>query len=252
MSTFYLNHYLLPNWPAPPHIKACTTTRKDGHSLAPYHSFNFGEAVGDNPEHLAANRQQLISELGCPTPFWLTQVHGCNSLCLDDTPESPIADAAFATQPRRVCAVTTADCLPILVCHPTQPIVAAIHAGWKGLAIGVIAASLLTLPGSPEDYMIWLGPGIGPNHFEVGADVVDLFCTRNPSFKAYFKPELPGKWLGDLYAIARTQLRLLGVKQVFGGDYCTYASPEQFYSFRRDQTTGRMATLIWALDVIRK
>ena len=252
---------ITPNWPAPANVKALQTKRGAGHSLAPYDSLNVGTHVNDNPIHVAQNRQ-LLSEHLPSEPVWLNQTHStivlnagvadaANTSCL------PNADASFSTQKNVVCVVMTADCLPVLLCDKAGTIVIAVHAGWRGLCDGALEASIheacRAAQIKPADLMAWLGPAIGPNAFEVGAEVRQQFIVKDAKAEAAFKPhgdhKINNKYLGNLYQIATQRLNNCGVGQIYGGgidtDFCTYTQKEQFFSYRRDGTTGRMASLIW-------
>lgn len=235
------------NWPAPQNIRAGCTTRLGGYSLAPYDSLNLAMHVGDNPSHVQQNRQLLVQQLQLPAePHWLEQVHGCD--VSTDSCALIQADAAMTTQPGKVCVVMTADCLPLLITDQQGSCVAAIHAGWRGLANGVIAQTIKQIPVAVAELLVWLGPAIGPQHFEVGADVFDAFVRQDEQYRAAFRDH-NDKWLMNIYQAARLQLQSLGVRDISGGDYCTYEDAQHFYSYRRERQTGRMASLIWRIDV---
>lgn len=244
-----MNHYLAPNWPAPKNIKAYTTLRFGGNSKAPYESFNLHDRGEDNPHDVALNRQQLCNELGLDNKLvWLSQVHGTTVIATDkgSYKTTPEADAAFSSTPNIPCAVLTADCLPILLCNNMGTQVAAIHAGWRGLHAGIIEETAKHLMQPMSNWMAWLGPAISSSCFEVGEDVYTYFVDKNPENKIAFQPKTSGKWMADLYLLARLQLVNLGITNIYGGQYCTYTDSEKFYSFRRSQgKTGRMASLIW-------
>jgi polyphenol oxidase len=244
--------FIIPNWPAPKNIHALQTNRHAGYSHTPFDSLNFGMHVKDNPIHVAQNRQ-LLSQYLPSEPVWLNQVHGLNVLNTDeivaaDTTCVPDADASFSTRNNVVCVTMTADCLPVLLCDVKGTVVAAVHAGWRGLCDGVLEASIHAVCKAAQiksaDLMAWLGPAIGPNAFEVGAEVRQQFLAIDQQAETAFKPH-GDKWLGDLYAIATQRLNNLGVTQIYGGGRCTFTEKDQFFSFRRDNITGRMATLIW-------
>jgi len=238
--------WINPDWPAPARVRALTTTRIGGCSRGPYASLNLGDHVGDDPSAVEQNRALLLRELGLPAPpLWLEQVHGCDVARVGDGLEGCKADAAVTREPGRVCAVLTADCLPLLLCDRAGSRVAAVHAGWRGLLGGVIEAALdaLELPG--EELLCWLGPAIGPDTFEVGEEVRAAFIERDLASGAAFRPSSAGRWLADIYTLAQQRLATRGVRQVSGGDHCTLSDPGRFYSFRRDGVTGRMASLIW-------
>lgn len=244
-----LQHYLHPTWPAPAFIKACTTLRTKGHSKPPYDSFNLSTVVGDDPDAVAQNRAQLCAELELKQePAWINQVHGTGVIRADQLhPNSfPEADASYTDVPGVPCAVLTADCLPVLLCHQKGLQVAAIHAGWRGLAAGVIEATLDELNAPYADWLAWLGPAIGPAAFEVGFEVRDLFMQADAHAQTAFTATGPNKYHADIYALARQRLLRYGVTQIFGGEYCTYTDATRFYSYRRDgEKAGRMASVIW-------
>ena len=236
--------HIYPQWPAPPNIRALVTTRADGASSPPYDSFNLGDHVGDDPAAVASNRAVLRES--CPSePKWLKQVHGVVVACADSLTEAVEADASVAFQTNTVSAVLTADCLPVLFCNQAGTVVAAAHAGWRGLAGGVLETTLNAMNAAPTDILAWLGPAIGPQAFEVGEEVRAAFVGDLPETGAAFKPSLPGKWWADIYLLARLRLLRAGVNKIYGGGLCTFTERSRFYSYRRDQTTGRMASLIW-------
>lgn len=244
--------WLVPDWPAPANVRACCTTRQGGVSQAPYAGFNLGDHVGDDPRAVQANRAYLQQALSLPAqPAWLQQVHGTTVLRLPQAKaHGAQADASVTAQPGRVCAVLTADCLPLLFCDRKGTAVAAAHAGWRGLAAGVIEATVAELAVAPEALLVWLGPAIGPAAFEVGEEVRQAFVAHDAQAAAAFtvsgtSATDSGRWLADLYALARQRLQRLGVTQIYGGGLCTYTDQQRFYSYRRDGTTGRMASLIW-------
>lgn len=244
-----MRHYISPSWPAPKNIHAYTTTRQHGYSQPPFDSFNLGGRGEDNKEHVAANRRQLVTDLQLPSePFWLKQVHGNQVVCANPLrKETPAADASYATEKNQVCLVLTADCLPILLCNRAGTKVAAIHAGWRGLAAGVIEATLEILDTPGNQILAWLGPAIGPRKFEVGEEVREQFLHIDKEAQQAFLPaNAPNKWLGNLYLLAQQRLQKYQVNQIYGGDHCTFTEKEQFFSFRRDHgKTGNMASLIW-------
>lgn len=238
--------YLVPDWPAPQHIRAFTTTRQQGHSRAPFNAFNLATYVDDDPTAVAANVGELIDELGLPeSPTWLHQVHGTTAVRIEDCVDVPDADAGFTTKTNTVCAVMTADCLPILLCNRSGTEVAAIHAGWKGLLAGVIDASINALVTAPDDLLAWMGPALGPKHFEVGGEVHADFVNKHPDNNRGFTRR-NGRWYLDFFRIATMNLHRCGITQIYGGEHCTFTEEEQFFSYRRDNgVTGRMASLIW-------
>ncbi|MGC0154762.1 peptidoglycan editing factor PgeF [Chromobacterium vaccinii] len=240
--------WIAADWPAPATVKTLLTTRSGGVSQPPYASLNLGAHVGDAPDHVAANRARLRDELPAE-PAWLNQVHG---IAVVDAAavgaDAPDADASFARAPGAVCAVMTADCLPLLLCDDAGGVVAAVHAGWRGLCDGVIEAAVAAIGAPPATLMAWLGPAIGPDAFEVGAEVRQAFVERDAAAAAAFIDIDDGKYLADIYALARLRLAGLGVDRVYGGDFCTVIDRDRFFSYRRDGVTGRMASLIWLED----
>ena len=244
-------NFIFPDWPAPANVKALQTTRMGGVSIAPYASLNLGAHVGDDPIAVAKNRQLLSPYL--PTePVWVNQVHGVDvidaaaSSCLQN------ADASFTHKTDVVCVTMTADCLPVLFCDKAGTVVAAAHAGWRGLCDGVIESAVAKMQVPASEILVWLGPAIGPNAFEVGSDVRDQFIAKDSNAALAFKP-LGEKWLCNMYMIAKQRLNKLGVTQVYGAsvneDFCTYSDEARFFSFRRDNVTGRMASMIWLAPV---
>ncbi len=242
--------WILPDWPAPANVHAAMTTRAGGVSQAPFDSFNLASHVDDDAAAVAENRRRL--RLWLPAePLWLNQVHGCGVVC-ESRADVPNADAGVAFQANEVRAVLTADCLPVLFCNQAGTVVAAAHAGWRGLAAGVLEETVRAMRVPPETLLVWLGAAIGPDAFEVGGEVRENFVAQHPLTAIAFRPALPGtldgaprKWLADLYALARIRLAQIGVEQVYGGGLCTFADRQRFYSYRRDGRTGRMASLIW-------
>lgn len=237
--------FLAPDWPAPPAVRAVVTTRTGGVSAGAYASFNLASHVGDDPAAVAANRRRLRAALELPAePSWLQQVHGAAVARLPGPlPES--ADAAVTTERGPVCAVMVADCLPVLLASRDADRVGVAHAGWRGLAAGVIEATVAALGGDPARLIAWLGPAIGPRAFEVGSEVRAAFTNGDPGASAHFQPGRDGRWFADLPGLARRRLATCGVASVYGGIDCTVADPARFYSYRRDGATGRMAALIW-------
>jgi YfiH family protein len=231
-------------WSAPPVIAAGHTERIGGVSEGPWAALNLGANSGDEPDKVRANRDRLAGELPA-APKWLRQVHGIAVARHDGKPDiEATADAVVAFEPGRVCAVLTADCLPVVFCSRSGDRVAVAHAGWRGLAGGVLQATVEALEEDPGRLMAWLGPAIGPNAYEVGEDVVAAFPQEYPTgFRAH-----GDRWMMDLYALARAKLAAAGVTDVSGGDCCTWSEPDRFYSYRREGTTGRMATLAWIRD----
>jgi len=238
------NHLIIPNWPAPATVKALQTTRLGGGSVAPYHSFNLGSHVGDAPLTVARNRM-LLNTLLPSEPVWLEQVHGIIVANADNANCRPQADACIARHRAAVCVVMTADCLPVLLCDTQGSVVGAAHAGWKGLAAGVIEATVRAMDVAPQNLMAWLGPAISQDEFEVGDEVRALFADADPEAAAAFISGQTGKCFADIYALTKLRLGALGITQIYGGGYCTYRETERFYSYRRDGATGRMGAFIW-------
>lgn len=246
------NDWITPDWPVPKNVHALFTTRNGGISQPPYASLNLGDHVGDNPAAVAHNRI-LLRQMLPDEPRWLKQVHGTAVIGADNgsipaecTPE---CDAIISQQAHTVCVVMTADCLPVLLCDEAGSIVAAVHAGWRGLATGVIENTVraMTAKTGGARLMAWTGPAIGPAHFEVGSEVRAAFLQHdNQSALAFTpSPDQPHHWMADLFLLARQRLIAAGVRQVYGNNECTFSNPLRFFSYRRDGTTGRMAALIW-------
>ncbi|MCI0655366.1 MAG: peptidoglycan editing factor PgeF [Methylococcaceae bacterium] len=236
------DYFIEPHWPVSSDIHAVTTLRAGGFSRGAYASMNPASHVGDNPLSVLRNRKILINRLGLPAePVWLKQEHGIRVInaglngCRS-------ADASFTFEKGVVCAVLTADCLPVLLCNPITGAVAAVHAGWRGLLLGVIEAALDVIG---DSQVAWLGPAIGPDAFVVGSEVRDRFLAKSPAFGSAFKAADDQKWLLDLYSVARMILSEKGVRFIGGGEWCTYSDPERFFSYRRDGACGRLSTLIW-------
>jgi len=239
--------WLDATWPAPPHVRALTTLRTGGYSQGRYKSLNLAAHVADDPSAVTANRLALQQTLQLPaSPVWLQQVHGTTVVRADAVSGVPQADASFARCADVVCAVLTADCLPLLLTTRTGDMVAAVHGGWRGLLDGIIERTVSAMQAPPHELLAWLGPAIGPEQFEVGDEVYAAFIARERSLRSVFRAHTAGKWLADIYEIARCLLQRLGVTAVYGGGHCTVSAAERFYSYRRDgQQTGRMASLIW-------
>ena len=240
-----LDHCIVPDWPVPQNVKALQTTRNGGTSAVPYDSLNLGDHVGDVPLTVMRNRM-LLAPLLPSEPVWLRQVHGTT---VTDTSVagcgSPEADACMSRDRGAVCVVMTADCLPLLLCDEQGSVVAAVHAGWRGLCDGVIEQAVQAMNVPTQTLLAWLGPAIGPQAFEVGDEVRDAFIARQAGAESAFAAHAPGKWLADLYRLARLRLVALGINRIYGGGLCTYTERERFFSYRRDGTTGRMGTFIW-------
>lgn len=239
--------FLMPEWPAPPGVRCAFTLRTGGVSAAPYDSLNVGAHVGDTLEAVRENRRRVREALRLPgEPVWLQQVHGTDVLDLDCLPpEAPRADAAVARAAGAVCVIQVADCMPVLFASRDGSAVGAAHAGWRGLAGGVLERTVRALGVAPERLIAWLGPTISQQHFEVGDDVRTAFVSGDPASESAFVANARGRWQCDLYALARLRLAALGVRDVFGGGWCTYAETPRFFSYRRDGQCGRMAALIW-------
>lgn len=240
---------IIADWDAPKNVHALTTTRLGGVSEAPYAGLNLGDHVNDDPAAVAQNRQQLIDALGLKqSPQWLQQVHGITVVKAQADGCVPEADACWSDQPGQACIVMTADCLPVFFTDTQGSRVAVAHAGWRGLADGVLEATLACFD-DPAQVICWLGPAIGPDAFEVGGEVREQFCAHLAESEQAFKPvagkEAEDKWLADIYQLARLRLNAAGVTQIRGGEHCTYSDADQFYSYRRDGVTGRMASVIW-------
>jgi polyphenol oxidase len=238
---------LTPQWPAPAGVQAVFTLRSGGASRPPYDSLNVGLHVGDSADAVRENRARIRKALGLPAePTWLKQVHGIRVLELrKGEPVSGTADAVLTRCSRQVCAIQVADCLPILIAARDGSAVAAVHGGWRGLAAGAIEGALAKLAIDPRQLIAWLGPAIGPHHFEVGDEVRDAFIAEVDRASSAFTPNERGRWQCDLPRLARLRLAAAGVSSVFGGNWCTYSDPIHFFSYRRDGQCGRMAALIW-------
>lgn len=236
-----------PNWPAPSSVVACVTTRRGGYSAAPYDSLNLGDHVGDDPESVQRNRKRLSKILDLPNePQWLNQVHGTTVLNAAQIQPGAKADACHSREPGVVCAMMTADCLPVFFSDDEGREVAVAHAGWRGLAAGVLEATVDAMQTPPARIMAWLGPAIGPERFEVGDEVRTAFSKEDPTATQAFKPSPNGRWLANIYMLARLRLERAGVKSILGGNLCTFSDDGNFYSYRRDgHQSGRMASLIW-------
>lgn len=240
------HHCLKPNWPAPVSIHAYVTTRVNGHSHAPYDSFNLASHVGDVLTNVLKNRDLLKTYLNLPTdPMWLTQVHGTTVVESHRYTQNCEADASIAREPHAVCVVLTADCIPILICNQAGNEIAAIHAGWRGLCDGIIEATCQRLQTPSHQCMAWLGPGISHAGFIVDTPVRTAFIQADAQADLAFTPVESGRFRGNLFQIAKQRLAKMGITAVYGGNECTYRNPAQYYSFRREGNTGRMATLIW-------
>ena len=242
--------WIVPAWSAPAHVGALATTRSGGVSGGPFATMNLGRSGRDDASALAENRRRLTAFLPSP-PVWLDQVHGTAVAVLTRDSAAlpgPVADAAVTVEPGVVCAILTADCLPVLFTDRGGAAVGIAHAGWRGLAAGVVEATIAALSAlgvRRDDLMAWLGPAIGPAGFEVGTDVRDAFCADDPGANGCFTPHEPGKWHADLYALARRRLARGGVTRVSGGGFCTCTDAARFFSYRRERESGRMAAAVW-------
>ncbi|MFJ4587084.1 peptidoglycan editing factor PgeF [Pseudomonas moraviensis] len=236
-------NWLTPDWPAPASVRACVTTREGGVSEAPFDSLNLGDHVDDRPEAVAENRRRLTDHFSIQ-PAWLQQVHGITVVHADPGIVAT-ADASWTATPGIACAAMTADCLPALFCNRAGTRVAAAHAGWRGLAAGVLEATLDSLDVPADEVLVWLGPAIGPKAFEVGPEVREVFINQLPEAAEAFVPSNnAGKFMADIYLLARLRLAERGVTAVYGGGFCTVTDP-RFFSYRRASRTGRFASLVW-------
>jgi YfiH family protein len=244
--------WIVPDWPALVNVKAFITTRSGGVSVGPHASFNLGLRADEDPQTVARNRALLQKHLP-QNPKWLRQVHGTRVIdadAINERADNPEADASIACNANTVCTIMIADCLPVLFTNRAGTRVAAAHAGWRGLSGGVITNTVQAFCNAgdePADLLAYIGPGIGPTAFEVGTDVFDAFTANDADAKAAFVPRAAGKWLADLFTLARRALTQAGLapEQIYGGGLCTYSNPARFYSYRRDKITGRMAAFIW-------
>ena len=243
--------WIKASWPAPEFIKAGTTVRTGGVSQAPYDSFNLATHVGDEPSQVLQNRQQFLSELKLTTaPHWLEQTHSTEAILLPANETLVKADASYSFEKKTVCVVMTADCLPLLITDKEGSCVAAIHAGWRGLADGIVERTIAQLPAKEESLLVWLGPAIGAKVYEVGEEVYDAFTEADIEAQQAFQEVVvqgmsEKHWLFDIYHMATLKLKRLGINHIYGGDFCTFSDEQQFYSYRRDGVTGRMASFIW-------
>ena len=238
--------WLIPEWPAPLHVRACVTTRSCGDSLEPFAHFNLGEHVGDSLEQVQRNRHYLADTLQCQ-PTWLNQVHGSAVVTADAT-QVLTADASVSRERGLACCIMSADCLPVLLTDQAGTCVAAAHAGWRSLAAGVLENTVTRMQIEPKHIIAWLGPAIGPTAFEVGNEVRAAFVQQHPIAEQAFVPSKNvTRWMADIYQLARIRLAACGVQAVYGGGLCT-VTDSRFYSYRRDAVTGRMASLIWLAE----
>lgn len=236
--------WIVPEWPVHRRVRSLITTRRDGASHGAYAGFNLGERVGDREQAVASNRS-FLRRLLPDEPTWIRQVHGARVIEAEPGSLGEEADAAVARVPARVCAVLTADCVPVLLADAGGAVVGIAHAGWRGLAAGVIENVVRAMAVAPESLIAYLGPAIGAGAYEVGRDVYDAFVAADPGAAAAFASRGAGKFLADLNLLARQRLMRLRVGSIHGGTLCTYSDPERFYSYRRDGATGRMASLVW-------
>lgn len=242
---------ITPNWQAPTTLIGLTTTRQGGLSDAPFDSFNLGAHVGDELSCVEANRLKLMHIANLPhLPQWLNQTHSTCVATLHSGVLSTIeADAVYTNEPNQVCAVLTADCLPVLFYSKDGQEVAAAHAGWRGLANGILENTVNHFKSDASDIVAWFGPAIGPQRFEVGQDVFDAFVSQLPAsaqaFETIKSATHDPKYLANIYALAQLRLMQCGLTEFYGGDRCTASEQNEFYSYRRENKTGRMATLIW-------
>lgn len=235
--------FLVPDWPAPANVHARVTTRAGGASTGPWQGLNLASHVGDDPAHVALNRAWLRAQLPAD-PLWLEQVHGTDCVVAESAQTGCTADASVSFEPWQICAVLTADCLPVLFCTQDGQGVGAAHAGWRGLLAGVLENTVRAMQAPPDQIMAWFGPAIGPQAFEVGDEVRAAFLAHDAACADAFVAH-GQKWLADIYALARLRLQDMGLLSIYGGGLCTVSDAERFYSYRRDGATGRMASLIW-------
>lgn len=237
--------FFAADWPAPANVRTLITTRRGGHSKGAYGSLNVGAHVGDDPAAVAANRALVQARIALPVAY-LNQVHGNTAVAAASSLKTPAdADASFDNSGLAACAVMTADCLPVLFCDHAGTVVAAAHAGWRGLAGGVLENTIDAMGVPPLEIIAWLGPAIGPEAFEVGEDVREAFCRNLSAAETAFHAIGGGKYLGDIYALAKLVLRRAGVSRIYGGEHCTVLEREHFFSYRRDGQTGRMLSAVW-------
>jgi len=234
-----------PDWPLPNNIQSLCTTRDNGVSTSPWDSFNLATHVNDDLIAVKQNRQTLKQDANLPSePEWLNQTHSIKAVELENTDDRQ-ADASITRKKNVIAVVLTADCLPLLICNKQGTEVAAVHAGWKGLLDGIVIKTIQSMQSNPEDLLIWLGPAISQKNFEIGDEVKQQFCDQYNNAEQYFIAMSDNKYMADLYGLVRQQLNDLNVNSIYGGDFCSYAQHEKFYSYRRDKVTGRMASLIW-------
>lgn len=237
---------ITPDWPAPSRVRAFSTLRRGGASKSPFHSLNLADHVGDEPEAVAENRARLARFLSLPaSPAWLRQEHSSCVVTATRAKATTVADASLATETGVICAVLTADCLPVLLCDERGARVAAVHAGWRGLASGILQNTVNAMHVARANLMAWMGPAIGPQAFEVGPEVRARFLQQDSRHMGAFRPAAGDRWMVDIYELARQILMSTGICRIYGGHWCTQSAPDDFFSYRRDRITGRMATVIW-------
>jgi YfiH family protein len=241
--------WIRADWPAPSGIVAGCTLRNGGVSHNEFKSLNLGEHVGDVQTSVSENRRRFVQACSLPSePVWLNQVHGCDAVVDPPRDSHPDADAVLSSKAGTVCAVLTADCLPVVFSSDNGAEIGVSHAGWRGLCGGVLEATVERFSVAPDSLLAWLGPAISSSAFEVGEEVRDAFIRHSEEAHSGFERNANGKWQADLYALARQRLSGAGVRRIFGGDYCTYGDPERFFSYRRDGQCGRMASFVFRSD----
>lgn len=240
------DNWLPADWPAPAHVHAGTTTRKGGFSRNAYASFNLSERVGDDEHVVLRNRSLLRHELDLPAePCWLQQVHGASVINIGAGNTPRPADGSYCDRAGQVCAILTADCLPLLLCNRSGTEIAAVHIGWRGLCANIVAHAVEKFTSHTKELLVWLGPAICARHYETGDEVRSACIELIENAASAFEPTRPGHWLTSLQQLAGLQLQQLGVENIYGGNHCTFSHPDCFYSYRRDGITGRCASLIW-------
>ena len=237
----------MPEWSVPKTVQAVFTTRRGGTSEGAFESFNLSFFVGDDQKHVSRNRD-LLSEILPSSPLWVTQVHGNKLVKAEDSAPTTKADALYTSNQRTVCSIMTADCLPVLITSTFGDEVAVAHAGWRGLAAGILKNTIKQFSAAANNLVVQFGPAISQKNYEVDKDLLEQFLELDHRYQRYFWPNESGKYLADLYGIATHQLEQLNVKQIYGGNYCTYEHSHYFFSHRRAQPTGRMAAMIWLDD----
>jgi YfiH family protein len=241
-----MNNFIIPEWPAPAKIKAYSSTRLGGFSYAPFDSFNLAAHVGDSFADVKQNRENLREVLQLPNdPFWLSQIHSTTVVQASHEQLNLTADASYTRNINTVCAVLTADCLPLLICDKNASCVAAVHAGWKGLLGGIIEETIKVLKIPSEELLVWLGPAIGADVYEVGEEVREKFVAHDPNAQTAFQFASKNQYLMDIYSLAKQRLAHQNITHIYGGEFCTMTQKDKFFSYRRDKETGRMASLIF-------